>query len=118
MDAKTRAEVNAMVDEAYRTGQPPSFATLSTLLNGLMEQLEMAEEEHHDLLERTGALEWLVEVEDAKDYVYWSHDSSDDSWDEYIEIHSCARRKAGFPPLEPKKKRLHRDAIGLKEAGV
>lgn len=49
MDAKIRAEVNAMVAEAYKTGQAPSFATLSILLNGLMEQLEKAEAERDEL---------------------------------------------------------------------
>lgn len=72
--------------------------------------------ENHELRERVEALKWLREVEDAKDAVYWSHDSSEDSWDEYVDIHSCARRNAAFPPLDPKK--VTSDAMGLKEAGV
>lgn len=72
--------------------------------------------ENSELRKRVEALEWLREVEDAKDAIYWAYNSSEDSWDEYIEIHSCARRTAGLHPLESKK--ITSGAMGLKEAGV
>lgn len=91
-------------------------AVMSIELLCEIDALRVYARENHELRERVEALEWLREVEDAKDAIYWAYNSSEDSWDEYIEIHSCARRTAGLHPLESKKITL--GAMGLKEAGV